>query len=216
MIYIKINELPESFSNEENLKVLKEIRNGREELSEVLVMHNLRLCLFVMNKKLKYYNGNDTEDIFQICTIGLIKAVNNFDIEKNILFSTFAIKCIENEINNYFRNNYKLNNLVSLNEKEFSDQEEEKIELLVSDINIEEEVTKKEVSELLLDAINSLEKERVKDAVIMYYLKGIPQGEIASKYNVSRQYVSSLLKVGLRRMKFYLRSKDYDYKLTLK
>lgn len=204
MNFINVIKLPESLSGEENLRLLKEIKNGNEKAKEKFICHNLRLVTFVMGKRLKNYQGNDIEDIFQAASVALMKAVENFDLERNTLFSTFAIKCIDTEINNYFRNNYKTNNLVSLNEKEFEDREEERMDYLKADVNIEEESTQNELGTVINDAIK------------MYFIDEKSQGEIASKYNVSRQFVSHLIKEGLKKMKYYLKRKNYDYKLTLK
>lgn len=216
MNFINVIKLPESLSGEENLRLLKEIKNGNEKAKEKFICHNLRLITFVMGKRLKNYQGNDIEDIFQAASVALMKAVENFDLERNTLFSTFAIKCIDTEINNYFRNNYKTNNLVSLNEKEFEDREEERMDYLKANVNIEEEITQNELGTVINDAINSLNDERMKDAIKMYFIDEKSQGEIASKYNVSRQFVSHLIKEGLKKMKYYLKRKNYDYKLTLK
>lgn len=216
MNFINVTKLPESLPSEENLRLLKEIKNGNEKAKEKFICHNLRLVTYVMGKKLKNYQGDDMEDIFQAASVALMKAVDSFDLERNTLFSTFAIKCIDTEIKNYFRANFKTNNLISLNEKAFTDREEERMDFLKSDINIEEEITQSEIGDVINDALNSLNDERMKDVIKMYFIDEKSQGEIASKYNVSRQFVSHLIKEGLKKMKYYLKRTNYDYKLTLK
>ncbi len=103
---INTNEL-EVLSNEEMLRLFKEYKNGNTSLKDKLVTYNLKLVLSI----LKRFNNKDRynmDDLFQIGCIGLIKAVDNFDLSFNCLFSTYAVPLILGEIKRYIRDNTSL------------------------------------------------------------------------------------------------------------
>ena len=102
MIYYDIyykNKLPEAFTSIENKHYFELYKNGDKNAREELILHNLKLVLNIV-KKYKNYNS---EDLISIGTIGLVKAIDTFDIDKGYTFSTYAARCIENEILMYFR-----------------------------------------------------------------------------------------------------------------
>lgn len=97
--------LPEPLSKEEELKYLKEFENGSMEAKNKLIEHNLRLVVYLSKK---YENTKiDLEDLVSIGTIGLIKGINTYKIDKNIKLATYASRCIDNEILMYLRKNKK-------------------------------------------------------------------------------------------------------------
>lgn len=96
------SKLPK-LSSDEQMKMLKEIKNGKEELKDEFIEANLRLVLSIVKK---FNNrGENVNDIFQVGVVGLIKAINNFDINQPVQFSTYAVPMIIGEIKRYLRDN---------------------------------------------------------------------------------------------------------------
>lgn len=174
----------------------------------ILVEHNLRLVVYIAKK---FDNtGIGVEDLISIGTIGLIKAINTFNPDKNIKLATYASRCIENEILMYLRRNNKTKLEVSIDEPLNVDWDGN--ELLLSDIlgteedviykNIEEEVDRK----LLGKALSKLsERERV----IVQLRFGLntedgnerTQKEVADLLGISQSYISRLEKKIIKRLK---------------
>ena len=105
--------LPEKLSTEEEQNLAEKLKFGDEEAKTELIERNLMLVVYTAQK---FENtGVPTEDLISIGTIGLIKAVSSFSIEKNIKMATYASRCIENEILMHYRTNKKNNKTISLN-----------------------------------------------------------------------------------------------------
>ncbi len=178
------------------------------EMKAILVEHNLRLVVYIAKK---FDNtGVGVEDLISIGTIGLIKAINTFNPDKNIKLATYASRCIENEILMYLRRNNKTKLEVSIDEPLNVDWDGN--ELLLSDIlgteedviyrNIEEEVDRK----LLRKALSKLsERERI----IVDLRFGLntddgnerTQKEVADLLGISQSYISRLEKKIIKRLK---------------
>lgn len=178
------------------------------EAKSILVEHNLRLVVYIAKK---FDNtGVGVEDLISIGTIGLIKAINTYNPEKNIKLATYASRCIENEILMYLRRNNKTKLEVSIDEPLNVDWDGN--ELLLSDIlgteedviykNIEEEVDRK----LLGKALSKLsERERI----IVQLRFGLntedgnerTQKEVADLLGISQSYISRLEKKIIKRLK---------------
>ena len=90
-------------SNEEKNKLLIEIKNGNQEAREKFINGNLKLVLSVIKRF--YGRGENLDDLFQVGCIGLIKAMDNFDLSQNVQFSTYAVPMIIGEIRRYLRDN---------------------------------------------------------------------------------------------------------------
>ena len=198
--------LPPPLTKEEEQKIMDELQNGIEDNRELLIIHNLRLVVYIAKK---FENKTtSTEDLVSIGTIGLMKAVKTFNPEKNIKLATYASRCIENEILMHLR---KVNNMKS----EMSFDEPLSIdwdgnELLLSDIlgtdndvickNIEDEVDKA----LLIDAMKKLS---VREQQIMRLRFGLGNGkektqkEVADMLGISQSYISRLEKRIIGRLK---------------
>ena len=106
--------LPPPLSAEEERDAILGAVNGRKKDRDLLIEHNLRLVVYIAKKFES--TGVNVEDLISIGTIGLIKAVNTFKVEKNIKLATYASRCIENEILMYLRRNNKIKGEVSLDE----------------------------------------------------------------------------------------------------
>ena len=162
--------LPPPLTPEEEEEILKKISEGNENMRQILVEHNLRLVVYIAKK---FENtGIGIEDLISIGTIGLMKAINTFNLDKNIKLATYASRCIENEILMYLRRSNKIKGEISIDEP--LNQDGDGNELLLSDIlgteaditsrNLEDEVDKI----LLKDSISRL-KEREKDIMEMRF-----------------------------------------------
>lgn len=174
----------------------------------MLIEHNLRLVVYIAKK---FDNtGVGVEDLISIGTIGLIKAINSFDINKKIKLATYASRCIENEILMYLRRNHKTRMEVSIDEPLNVDWDGN--ELLLSDIlgtdediiyrNLEDEAEKK----LLLEAVNKL-SERERTIIDLRFGLNSPDGkeltqkEVADMLGISQSYISRLEKKIIKRLK---------------
>lgn len=141
--YISNNNLfPEPLSPEEERECLEKYMHGDEEARNILIERNLRLVAHICKK----YNVPNLEmdDLISIGTIGLIKGINTFNLEKNVRLATYASRCIENEILMYLRTTKKLGAEVYLNEPIGKDKDDNEISLIDilenDDKNVEEEI----------------------------------------------------------------------------
>lgn len=200
IFYIGGNDtLPPPLTADEEKRAIMGFMAGSKEDRDLLIEHNLRLVVYIAKK---FENaGVNVEDLISIGSIGLIKAVNTFKIEKNIKLATYASRCIENEILMFLRRSNRIKGEVSLDEPLNTDWDGN--ELLLSDIlgtendeayvHIEEEVNRK----LLYIAMRSL-SEREREIVEMRFgLMGgreLTQKEVADKMGISQSYISRLEK----------------------
>ena len=201
--------LPPPLAQTEETEAIEKLGTAGEEWARnQLIEHNLRLVVYIAKK---FDNtGVGVEDLISIGTIGLIKAINTFNPEKNIKLATYASRCIENEILMYLRRNNKTRLEVSIDEPLNVDWDGN--ELLLSDIlgteedtiyrNLENEVERK----LLIKAISRL-SGRERKIVQMRFGLGMPDGEektqkeVADILGISQSYISRLEKKIIRRLK---------------
>ena len=198
--------LPEPLSKEEELRYLKEFEQGSVDAKNKLIEHNLRLVVYLSKK---YENTKvDLEDLVSIGTIGLIKGINTYKIDKNIKLATYASRCIDNEILMYLRKNKKRNADVSLEESLSFDSEGN--ELHLEDIlGTEPDIVTKEledndIKKTLLKEINKLpdrDKEIMKLRYGLFGEEEITQKELAEKLNISQSYISRIEKKVIRKIK---------------
>ncbi len=112
---------PKPLSEREEQKYLERVKQGDIDARNKLVEHNLRLVAHIVKKY--YSSGAEQDDLVSIGTIGLIKAINTFDADKNIKLSSYASRCIENEVLMYFRNTKKSSQDILLSDEIDSDGE---------------------------------------------------------------------------------------------
>lgn len=207
LMYITANEaLPMPLTPEEELTVMADLKAGKQSAKNTLIERNLRLVVYIARK---FDNtGVDVEDLISVGTIGLIKAVNSFDPDKNIKLATYASRCIENEILMYLRRMVRLRCEVSLDEPLNIDWEGN--ELLMSDIlgtepdlvskNLENSVEK----QLLWNAISKLGRREKEIMQMRFGLSGREektQKEVADLLGISQSYISRLEKKIISRLK---------------
>lgn len=198
--------LPEPLSKEDEIKYLKEFEGGSADAKNKLIEHNLRLVVYLSKK---YENAKiDLEDLVSIGTIGLIKGINTYKMDKNIKLATYASRCIDNEILMYLRKNKKRNADVSLEESLSFDAEGN--ELHLEDIlGTEPDLVTKELEDndlkmTLMKEINKLparDREIMKLRYGLFGEKEITQKELAEKLNISQSYISRIEKKVIRRIK---------------
>lgn len=200
--------LPSPLSPEDEQEAISKLTTcDHEEGKKTLIEHNLRLVVYISKK---FENtGINIEDLISIGTIGLIKAINTFKIDKNIKLATYASRCIENEILMFLRKNNKTKSEVSIDEPLNVDYEGN--ELLLSDIlgtdndiiykNLEIEVEK----DLLFKAIEKLNKREKKIIELRFGIftnkEELTQKEVADLLGISQSYISRLEKKIMSRLK---------------
>ncbi len=200
------DKLPEPLSKEEEVRYVELSMAGDENARNKLIEHNLRLVVFLSKK---YENtGVDLEDLVSIGTIGLIKGVNTYKLDKNIKLATYASRCIDNEILMFLRKNKRRKGEVSFEDSLSYDSEGN--ELKLEDIlgtdpdtvtrGLEEEVERK----ILYQELKKL-NGRDKEIMVMRYgllgAKELTQKEVAEKLGISQSYISRIEKKVINRLK---------------
>lgn len=205
--YISSGEaLPSPYSPEEEEAEMRKFMGGDEQARLNLIEHNLRLVVYIAKK---FDNTNlDIEDLISVGTIGLIKAVNSFDLDKKIKLATYASRCIENEILMHLRKMVKVKSEVSLDEPLNVDWEGNK--LLLSDIlgtdsdiiykDIEQSAEKEILSEMF-EKLPEREKKIMKLRFGLFGQEEKTQKEIAEMMGISQSYISRLEKKITQKMK---------------
>ena len=195
----KSGSCPRPLSKKDEEMYLERSRRGDVSARNKLVEHNLRLVAHIIKKY--YSNVSDHEDLVSIGTIGLIKAINTFDPEKNIKLSSYASRCIENEILMHFRNGRKSAHDVSLSETIETDKDGNPLTLmdvLTDERDFTEELDIKINSEKLKDYLYSaLDSRERKVLILRYGLDGkepLTQREVAEELGISRSYISRIEK----------------------
>lgn len=188
---------PKPLSEKQEKEYLEKCAKGDINARNKLVEHNLRLVAHIIKKY--YGTQSEQDDLVSIGTIGLIKAINTFDISKNIRLSSYASRCIENEILMHFRNCKKSSQDISLNETIDTDKDGNPLTLLdimSIDDNIIDELDLKLNSQKLSQFISEELNERERKIIIMRYgLNGtepMTQKNVAKRLNISRSYVSRI------------------------
>lgn len=197
--YIQSSNLfPEPLSPEEEKIYLEKFKSGDEEARNILIERNLRLVAHVAKK---YSSTNiEQDDLISIGTIGLIKGINSFNMDKNIRLATYVARCIENEILMFLRTSKKAKSEVYLNEPIGKDKDDNEITLLEilenDDRSIEEEIDLKFKTKKLFEKMKKVLKAREQTILeLRFGLNGGPiktQNEIAKMLGISRSYVSRI------------------------
>ena len=202
----KTDALPEPLSKEEEEKYVKLKEEGDNKAKEKLIEHNLRLVVFLAKK---YESTNiDLEDLVSIGSIGLIKAINTFSLDKNIKLATYASRCIDNEILMYLRKNKKIKQEVSIDQALTYDSDGN--ELHLEDIigtdkdAITKDIEYKDNKNLLINEILKLKERDQKIMILRYGLFGkdeYTQKEVAELMGISQSSISRIEKKVIKRLK---------------
>jgi len=194
---------PLPLTPKEEKEYLIKFKNGDEKAKNILIERNLRLVAHIAKK----YNGSniDQDDLISVGSIGLIKGINSFNMDRGTQLATYASRCIENEILMFIRSNKKVNKEISLNEPIGTDKEGNEISLVdilgtdadsVTDqveIRLKIEKLYKRISKVL----DKREKAVIELRYGLYGLMPLTQMKIAKRLNISRSYVSRIEKKAL-------------------
>ena len=198
--------LPPPLTKEEEEELVKRSNNGDADAKNKLIEHNLRLVVFLAKK---YDNaGESLEDIVSIGTIGLIKGVKTYKLDKNIKLATYASRCIDNEILMFLRKNKKRKIEVSFEDSINLDSEGNELHLedvLGTEDNIvEKEYEDKIDKDILSKEIENLPERDREILVLRYGLKGseeYTQKEVADMLGISQSYISRIEKKCIKKLK---------------
>ena len=204
-LFINARELPQPLPKEEAYKLIQEAHEGSKEARDKLLTHNIRLILGIVTKQFQKVNY-DKKALVSIGIIGLLKAINTFDLSKGIRFSTYATTCIKNEILMFLRKLTKDKNIDRMdivmlyNEDKLSD-----------DSNLVEDYENEETRRIIREVVKSL-PNRDKEITMLYFGfyddKTYTQAEIADKLNISQPYVSRLITQIVKNISSILESKE--------
>lgn len=209
--YVKSNNFKIKLTQEEENQYISDLNGDNKEYArEKLITHNLRLVAHIVKK---YDNcGLLYDDLISVGTIGLIKAIDSFSIEKANKLSSYLSRCIENEILMYIRANKKIINTVSIFDAigEDDDGQEIKLEDILSSesINYCEKIDKENQISKLFKHLKKLDDFEIKILTLRYGLdnnKEYTQKEIGKMLNISRSYVSRIEKRALNKLLFEFR-----------
>ncbi len=200
------DKLPPPLSKEDELKYLIKAKQGDEEARNILIEHNLRLVVFLAKR---YENTSyDIEDLVSIGSIGLIKGINTYKVDKNIKLATYASRCISNEILMFLRKNKRRRTEVSLEDALNYDAEGNELHLediLGTEIDLVPKEYEKQVDkEVLSGEIDEL-PDRDKEIMTLRYglnnTKEYTQKEVAEMLGISQSYISRIEKKVVRKLK---------------
>ena len=208
--YINGSEtLPAPLNNEEELYYLEKLEKGDIDARNKLIEHNLRLVVYVAKKY--ETNSYNLEDLISIGTLGLIKGVKTFKMDKNIKLATYASRCIENEILMYLRKKNRQRNEVSIDEPLNVDYDGN--ELLLSDVigtddyYIKDDFETEEYKNNIRNAITTLKKREQLILSLRFGLDNneeMTQKDVADYLGISQSYISRLEKRILKKLKLKL------------
>ena len=198
--------LPAPLSKEEEAQVMENIKNNVPGAREPLITHNLRLVVYIAKKFES--PGASVEDLISIGTIGLIKAVNTFRVEKNIKLATYASRCIENEILMHLRKSSQLRNEISIDDPLNVDWDGN--ELLLSDLlgsepdAVNRDIEQEAERDMLLSAVSRLSPREKTIMQLRFGLESTKehtQKEVADELGISQSYISRLEKRIITRLR---------------
>ena len=196
-------------TSEEESYYLQEYKQGNLEAKNILIERNLRLVAHIVKK----YQGapEEMDDLISIGTIGLIKAIHTFDAQKASRLSTYAARCIDNELLMLLRSKKKSNREVSLYDPIGTDKEGNEISLLdiietepvdvVKNYSLKQDIAR--LYQLLPKVLTTREREIIKLRYGLYGEQELTQREIAKRLNISRSYVSRIEKNALMKLRSF-------------
>ncbi|MBE5972283.1 MAG: sigma-70 family RNA polymerase sigma factor [Lachnoclostridium sp.] len=198
---------PQPLSAREEREYLERYKEGDQEAREILIYRNMRLVAHVVKK----YQGTDyeMEDLLSVGTIGLIKAVDTFNLDKGSRLGTYAAKCVENEILMLFRAGKKYSKEVSIYEPIGTDKDGETVSLMdVLELEGKEALEQvilnqdiKNLYESIKTNLNDTEKTVIRMRYGLFVSKEYTQREVADVLGISRSYVSRIEKKAIEKLK---------------
>lgn len=189
---------PKPLPPEQEREYLERYKSGDRDAYDLLVKHNLRLVAHIVKK---YSNAGEADDLISVGSIGLIKGIETYEPGKGCQLTTYAAKCIENEILMYIRANKKHRQAISLYESVGTDKEGNDIALMdvIPQLNdgytdIENNIVLEKVKEVMKDVLTKPEQQVLSMRYGLLDKKSYTQSEVAQKLDISRSYVSRIEK----------------------
>ena len=207
LFYIAGSEkLPAPLDAKEEQELLERLMKKDVKAKNILIERNLRLVVYIAKK---FENsGVNIEDLISIGTIGLMKAINSYNLEKNIKLATYASRCIENEILMYLRKNNKIKTEISIDEPINTDSEANDMSLAdilgTDNDSIFKSVEENDNKKVLLNAIKKLNNRETTIMQLRYGFDGVEeltQKEVADKLGISQSYISRIEKKVINSLK---------------
>ena len=205
---------PKPLTREEESMYLEKWQNGDEKAKEILIHHNLRLVVHIVKK---FSQADEADDLISVGSLGLIKAINTYRSGFGTQFSTYAARCIENEILMLIRANKKHKNNVSIEDVLGRDDEEN--EITIGDLSYSDELDVQYMAEIKNNS------ERLNELLIKYLSKreydiicmrfglnntpALPQREVAVKLGISRSYISRIEKKAIEILRSKINRNDF-------
>lgn len=207
-LFIDANQLPKPLSKSQTYELLDKVEQGDEEAKKIIAEHNIRLVLYEVTTRFKYVEY-DKKDLVSIGNVGLMKAITTFDKSKKVEFSTYAIKCIDNEILLFLRKLKKDQKVDSLEKIITYDEEGKKVKIedtISDETDIAEDYEKNIIYKIIREIVEEL-PDRDKEIIRLYfgfYNNEIhTQKEIAdmmsiSQSNISKSITKIVKKIGIQ------------------
>lgn len=210
------NLFPDPLSSDDEKKYLKLMKEGDKEARNILIEHNLRLVAHIVKKF--EHKSSEQDDLISIGTIGLIKGIDTYSMNKKVKLTTYCARCIQNEILMFYRSNNKNNRNISINESIGFDKDGNEITIIdilkapkpdfAMDLH-----TKDNIKQLkgYLDILNERERDIINRRYGLSNYKEQTQKSIAKSLNISRSYVSRIEKRALIKMlREFIKNKNVD------
>ena len=201
----------EVLSREELERNFKLMKDNNIEVRETIILHNIKLVFYRYYKRFSNTNMN-MEDIVAYGMIGLIKAVDTFRPDKKCTFTTYASKCIDNEILMFLRKNKKRNSEVSLEDSINFDSEGNELKLEdvfgTEDNVVEKSIASKDDKILLEKEVKNLasrDRNIIEQRYGLFGQKELTQKELADKLNISQSYISRIEKRVIKKLKLLMK-----------
>ena len=195
-LHLETGSFPRPLTPRQEVEAFAAFKAGDMAARDRIIRHNLRLVAHVVKK---YYSlPGDAEDLISIGTIGLIKAVNSFDNTKQARFSTYASRCIDNEVRMSFRKQKKAPATVSMNEP--IEAGKDGSALTVIDVVPDEDCERRDETARLRQLVDGLSGRQRQVVLLRYGLSGQPpmtQQEVADLLGISRSYISRIEKAAV-------------------
>jgi len=206
---LKNNAFPPPLPPEREKELFVLCKQGDENARKLLIEHNLRLVAHIIKKYYTTYKEQD--ELISIGTIGLIKAIDTYNIDNGTKYTTYAGKCLQNEILMYFRSQKKISCETSINEAIEYDKDGNPLtymDIMSIDDTIVDTIDIKDKSILALKGIKDTLTDREREIIILRYglnrKKPITQREVAIKLGISRSYVSRIEKSAIEKIREYM------------
>ncbi len=204
---------PKPLTLEEEKAEFEKMKKGDRKAREKLITHNLRLVAHIVKK---YTNSLEADDLLSVGTIGLIKAIDTFDYGKKVQLSTYAARCINNEILMLIRSNKKHKNVISINSLTSNNDDDKELELKDVLSSDDDEIFSKVENNLMMQKIKKIINEKLSDreqkVIKLRYgidcQRALTQKEVSEQLGISRSYISRIENKTLQIIKDEFKSEE--------